>query len=300
MAEKKIKTAKKGKKQKSQIPEKKLKAVSELTNLAKTKKTILLASIKNLPASQFQEICKQLRGKAIVKFPKKNITLRALEDSKVEEIEKIKDQIDKDVAILFSDLDAFELSAELVENRSRVKAKTGQEALEDISVDEGPTDLIPGPAVSELGALGIKIIIEGGKINIKEPKVIVKKGQKISENAAGLMNKLGIKPFYVGFEPVAAFDIKEKKLYLNIKINKEETLKELKDFFARALPFAVEIGYITEDTIKFMIAKAGIQEKALGKLLVESKEEKVEEVKEESVEEKTEETPQINQGEENK
>jgi len=258
--------AEKNKTKKVHVADKKIKAVSELLKLAKGKKTILIASIKNLPASQFQEITKKLRGKAVVKVPKKNIVLRALDSSKIPEIEKINAKINNDIAILFSDLDSFELASELVENRTRIKGKTGQEATEDIEVPEGPTDLIPGPAVSELGALGIKISIEGGKINIKDSKIIVKKGQKISESASSLMNKLDIKPFYVGFEPIAAFDVVKGILYSEIKINKEETLKELKNAFGKALPFAVEIGYSSKDTIKFLIGKAGMHEKAMKKL----------------------------------
>ncbi|MFC1682433.1 50S ribosomal protein L10, partial [Nanoarchaeota archaeon] len=51
-----------------QIPEKKINAVKELKELIKNKKTVLIASIKSLPGSQFQEIGKKLRGKAIVNF----------------------------------------------------------------------------------------------------------------------------------------------------------------------------------------------------------------------------------------
>jgi len=251
---------------KHKIPQKKLKAVEELKNLAETKKTIMIASIKNLPASQFQEICKKLRGKAIVKVPKKNISIRAIDSTNNEGIKKLKEQVDKDIAILFSDLDSFELAGELINNKSPAKAKIGQEALEDIIVEEGPTDLIPGPAVSELGALGIQIAIENGKINIKKAKTIVKKGDKISSGAADVMNKLDIKPFMVGFEPIVSFDTKENKLYLDIKIDKQGTLEELKIAFGKALPFAVEIGYVCEDTIKFMISKAGSHEKALNKI----------------------------------
>ena len=73
------------------IPKKKLKAVEELSELAGTKKTIMIASIKNLPASQFQEITKKLRGKAIVKVPKKNIILRAIDAVNDEDIVKSED-----------------------------------------------------------------------------------------------------------------------------------------------------------------------------------------------------------------
>lgn len=254
-------------KQKNKVPESKKKAVEELIDLIKNKRTILIASIKDIPASQFQEIGKKLRNKAIIKVPKKNLTIRALDSSGNEEIKRLKEQIKDNTAVLFSDIDAFDLASELVENKRAVKAKIGQEAPEDIEVSAGPTDLVPGPAISELGALGIKIQIEGGKISIKEPKIIAKKGEKISAGAADIMNKLDIKPISIGFEPLAIFDKKEGKLYLNIKIDKKKTLEELKTIFAKSLSFAIEINYICEDTIKFLIRKAAMHEKALEKKL---------------------------------
>lgn len=252
---------------KTHVSEKKKNVVSELVDLIKNKKTVLIASIKSIPSSQYQEISKRLRGKAVVKVPKKSIIFRALDNSGIEEIKKLKSQIKDSTAILFSDTDSFELAAELVSKKSPAKAKPGQIAPSDIEIPEGPTDLIPGPAISELGSLGIKIQIEKGKIMIKEPKVIVKQGEKISQGAAEMMNKLGIKPFSIGFIPIAAFDTKEGKVYLEIKIDKEKTLKELKEAFGKAFGFAVGIGYASEDTIRFLIGKAAMQEKALEKLL---------------------------------
>jgi len=297
----------------TQVNEKKVGIVKEFSDLLKNKKTILIASIKNLPASQFQEICKQLRGKAIVKVPKKNLILRAIEESKNDDLKKIKEYIKGSTAILFSDLDSFELAADLIENKSPSKAKIGQKAPEDIEVQAGPTELLPGPAITELGSLGIQIQIEKGKISIKEPKIIVKEGQKISENAASVMNKLDIKPFSVGFIPLMAFDTKEKTLYLEIKIDKEETLRQLKESFSKSLAFAVEMNYVSEDTIKLLIGKASRNEKAIDNLLNKEpekeetkEEEKTEEKKEDEEEsnEKTEkdniQTPEENLGEEKK
>lgn len=192
------------------------------------------------------------------------------------------------VAILFSDTDSFDLAVDLLNNTSPAKAKAGQEASEDIGVDAGPTDLMPGPAISELGNLGIKIQIEKGKIHIKDPKVIVKKGEKISAAAADIMNKLDIKPFRVGFIPLSSFDTREGKLYLEIRVDKEKTLEELKTSYSQSLALALEIGYASKDTIKFLIAKAVAHEKALADLAKEenSKEEKQGEKKEEATEEK--------------
>jgi len=248
------------------IPEKKLKSVAELADLIKSKKTILIASIKNLPASEFQEIAKKFRGEAIIKVPKKNMIFKAIDESSNEKIKKMRNEIREDIAILFSDLDCFDLSLKLIENKRPTKAKIGQEAPQDIEVQAGPTDLVPGPAISELGSLGIQIQIENGKITIKEPRIIVNKGEKISEGAANIMNKLDIKPFSIGFVPLLALDVKENKLYLNIEIDKEKSLNELKTSFAKALSFAVEINHPAQETIKFLIGKAGLYEKALNNL----------------------------------
>lgn len=281
---------------KAHVSEEKKETLAELTKLAKENNTILIASIKNIPASQFQEISKKLRGKAVVKVPKKSITFMALDSMGNEIVENLKSKIEDSVAILFSDMDPFELSAYLLENRSPAKAKAGQKAPVDIEVEAGPTDLVPGPAISELGALGIQIQIEKGKITIKEPKVISKEGQKISQGAADLMGKLDIRPFTVGFTPLAAFDKKGNKVYTEITIDKEATLDELKDAYGKALAFAVEIEYTNKDTIGFLIGKAGIQSKALEKFVGEYKEESEEkeednldENEKEQKEEKTEE-----------
>lgn len=271
------------------VPEKKIKIVSNLKNLINKKRTVLIASIKNIPASQYQQIIKKLRGKAIVKVPRKNLIFKALDSAENEQVQKLKEQFKDSTAIIFSDLDSFDLASELIESTTPAKARAGQVSDKDIKIDAGPTDLPPGPAISELGNLGIPVQIEKGKIHIKQPKVIVKNGEKISTQAAEVMNKLNIKPFKVGFKPLAAFDSEDKKLYTEIKINKEETLESLKEKYSKALAFAVEISYINEDTIKFLISKAGMHEKVMEKLIGEKPEEEKEETegKESEKKEKT-------------
>jgi large subunit ribosomal protein L10 len=278
------------------IPQKKIDLVQEIANLINSKNTILIASIKNLPASQFQEISKKLRGKAIVKVPKKNLMFRAIDKSGNKDAVKLKEQINDSVAILFSDMDSYELAGELLKSKTPSKAKPGQDAPFDIEVEAGPTDLVPGPAISELGALGIQIQIDKGKINIKEPKVIVKAGAKISQATSDMMTKLGIKPFSVGFIPLSGFDTKTGTIYLEIKIDKAGTVSELKTFYGKALAFAMGIGYVCADTLRLMIQKAASQEKRLMKIISgENEETPVQEEVSEAKEEKKEE-PQVDAG----
>lgn len=274
------------KKPETHVSDEKIKFVDELSELIKKNKTIFIASIKNIPGSQFQEIVKSLRGKAVAKVPKKNLIFRAIDANENAEIKELKEKIKEDIVILFSNLDSFELASELVKSKRPAKAKPGQIAPMDIEIPEGPTELVPGPAITELGALNIPIQITDGKIHIKKAKIIAKEGEAISKGASELMSKLGIKPFTIGFIPICSFDTEEKKLYVDIKIDPEEAIDELQNAFGRALPFAVEIGYVTKETITFIIGKAGRNEKVIESLL--GKEEVKEEVKEESSETKEE------------
>lgn len=245
------------------IPQKKIKTVQELTNLAKEKKTILIADISTIPGSQFQQISKKLRGKAIVKVPKKNLFSMSLENSEKKEILELKDKFVGASAVLFSDLDSFELAALLLKIRSPSKAKPGQIAPIDIEVPEGPTDLVPGPAISELGALGIQIQIQGGKIHIKEPKVIAKEGEAISGGAASILSKLGIQPFTIGFKPLSVFDANDGKVYSEINIDEDFAREELVNLYRRGLALAVSIGYNTKETVPLRIRKAAMEENRL-------------------------------------
>lgn len=243
-------------KRQNPIPESKLKSVKELGELINKNKTILIASIKNLPGAQFQEIGKALRTDAVIKVPKKNLFSRAVDSKKNEALKKLENYYKDATAILFSDMEAYQLAAKLLDNKSPAKAKPGQKAPMDIEIQAGMTELVPGPAISELGAVGLQVKVTNGKLEIREPKVIVKEGQPISQKAADVMSKLDIKPFSIGFIPVAAIDIPAGKVYTEININPEEAVANLKELFSRALPFAVSIGYTTKDTISFILQKA--------------------------------------------
>src|SRR3990170_1623460 len=132
---------KKGKK--THVSPEKVETLAQLVKLAKSKKTILIASIKNVPLSQYQEITKKLRGKAVVKVPRKSLITRTLDSLGDENVQKLKTRIEPSTALFFSDLDAFDLALELVNKRSPAKAKAGQEAPMDIEIPAGPTELIP-------------------------------------------------------------------------------------------------------------------------------------------------------------
>lgn len=249
------------------IPEGKKETVKKIANEIKNNRTVLVASTKGLPSSQFQKIKKSLRGKAEILVAKKSIILRAIESVEKGALQNLKKEIGSDIALIFSNIDAFELSALLVDSQSSTKAKAGDIAPEDIKVEPGPTDLLPGPAISELSGVGLKISVENGKLAIKQPATLVKAGEVIKDNVANVMGKLGILPMKVGFISVAAYDSHDDRVYTNIKIDKEGALAELKSAIGKALGFAVNLKYITKETLSYFISKAAMEEKALERIV---------------------------------
>ncbi len=284
------------------VPERKKSLVKNLSEKIKSSRTVLIASCKNLPSSQFQSIKKKLRGKAEIKFIKKSALNRAINLTEKGALQQLKKELTADFAVFFSELDAFELSGLLTESQVPTKAKAGDIAPHDIEIEPGPTDLIPGPAISELGSVGLKVIVKEGKLEIQKGAVVAKEGEAINEKVAGVLAKLGISPMKVGFIPIAAYDSKEDKVYTGIKIDKEGTLEELRALIGKALGFAVNIKYPAKETISFFIAKASAEEKALKKI-IEGKssggEEKKEEISEETKPEENQDNSQEDTKEEN-
>ena len=264
------------------------KDVNNLADSIKKSKTLMVASIKSLPSKQFQNIKKSIREHAEVKVAKKNIMMRALKAANVSGLDEY---VGADCAFVISDLDAYELAGILAKKKTPVFAKAGQVAEDDIEVKDGPTDMVPGPAISELGALGLQVAVEDGKIAIKAPKIVITKGQTINENAASIFQKLNIMPFNVGLNINVAYDVASKKIFTELKIDPEGYTEDLKQAAGKALGFAQKIVYICKETIGYFLAKGNAHGNALTKFDVEEEKddnEKVEGKVEDAEENKTE------------
>ena len=278
------------------VSDEKKEKVKELAGLMR-KKTVMVISIKGLPSAQFQDIKKKLRSKAKIQVVKKSLVNFALDHCGIKELHGLVQYVDDSTAMLFSDSDTFEISGILAEEKSPSKAKAGQIAPSDIEVKAGPTELLPGPDISALSAVGLIPKVEDGKIAVMQDKVIVKEGEEIKEAHASIMAKLDIIPFEVGVEPVAAFDGEDKKVYIDIKIDRVGALAELEDSYSKGLAFAVELGIVNSESLDFILGRAGVEGTVIDEIVAsadkspegnagasepEASEEKIEGVKEEA------------------
>lgn len=249
------------------VSEAKKQTVKDLANLMQRNRTIMIASSRGLPGRQFNEIKKKLRGMAELRVAKKSSITKAIEATERGTIQTLKQHIEADYVLLFSDTEPFELSSMLMDFQSSRRAKTGDIAPHDIEVEPGPTDLVAGPAISELSGVGLKVKVTEGKLEIIRGAIVARAGEPIKANVASVLSKLNVSPMKVGFIPVVAYDSKEDKIYSNLIIDKAGTLEQVRELVRKALGFAINIKYPTQKTIVYFIAKAGREEKAIERLI---------------------------------
>ncbi|QSZ66974.1 50S ribosomal protein L10 [Methanofollis aquaemaris] len=163
-----------------------------------------LVDMHGIPASQLQDIRQNLRGVAEIKMARKTLTHHALNEIGGDVVE-MGGHISGQSALIFTKENPFKLYKQLELTKTKMAAKPGETAPEDIVVAKGPTSFKPGPIVGELQQAGVPAMIEGGKVKIRETKTVVKKGEVINAKIAGVLAKLEIKPMDVGLILKAAF-----------------------------------------------------------------------------------------------
>ncbi len=242
---------------KASVSPKKIKMVEELGKCIDANNTLMISSMRGTPSSQFQSIRKMIKARgATVKVVKKNAMAKAIENSKKPGIEPIAKYLEEGSAIIFSQLDPFELAGILADNVKEARARAGQKSPADIKIEAGPTDIPAGPMITELSNAGLKVGVDSGRISVREASVIVKRDEKISESVANILTTLNILPFKTGLEPLAAYDSKEGKVFAGIRINKKETFDRIKRAHADAFTLAIFLSYPAKEVIGLIIANA--------------------------------------------
>jgi len=248
-------------KQKQHAKEGKAKEVSELAELAKKASVIAIADLRNLPDRHLQSLRKKLRGKGVVIVAKNSLISRALKQAG--KAPDLIGELKGPSAVIFAEIDPFKLYKIVRQSRGKAAAKPGQIAPFDIIVPKGETALTPGPVLTELKQAGIQAAIAGGKVVINRDSTVVKSGEKIGDMQAKALQKLGVEPFEVGMELVAAWEAGTLYPKAVLHIDEAEFMLQLRTAAAGAFGLAMEIAYPTPMNIKLLIGKASLEAKAL-------------------------------------
>lgn len=242
------------------------KTVQEFAVLLEEYPIIGVVNMNNLPTKQLQNMRAQLRKTVILRMTKRRLLKKAIEAAKVKKpgIEKLVQYMEGMPAMLFTKDNPFALQKKLAKNKSRASAKAGQIAPNDIEVKAGPTSFAPGPIIAELGSVGIKAGIEGGKVAIKADAFVAKKGDVISDKLAGILTRLGIEPMEIGLDLTAVYEhgtIFTKNI---LAIDETVYLNNIHQAALWAVNLAVETAYPSKDTMHLLVQKAFRDAKGLG------------------------------------
>ena len=233
-------------------------AVATLTKQIKKSKVVGIIDVHGVPAPAFQTMRTDLRGKAEITMLKNTLLKLALEQASKERkgLDKLSEAVDGQCAIVTSDLNPFKLFKQLDATKTKMPAKGGELAPDDIEIKAGETPFKPGPVVGELQKAGLPAAIEQGKVVIKKDKVLVKKGDKIPREVALVLSKLEIFPLTVGLDLHAAFE--EGMVYKKevLAVDDVEVLNRVTAAARGALNLSVFIAFPTKQSIRVMLSKA--------------------------------------------
>ncbi|MBS3145790.1 50S ribosomal protein L10 [Candidatus Woesearchaeota archaeon] len=270
------------KKPKAFVSDYKKEEVKTIKGLLKNHKVVGLADITGFPSPQLQKIRSNLKDKLLIRITKSRLIKLSMDELKeeIKGIDRLKESLEGMPALLLSNQEPFKLAKSLSKSKSSAPAKAGQIAPKDLIINAGPTSFAPGPIIGELGAAGLKAGVEGGKIVIKEDKVIAKKGDTITPKIVDLLSKFKIEPMEIGLKITSLLE--DGTLYGGnvLSIDEKQYINNLRQAHSDAFALSLEIGYITKENIELLIKKAEIGALALKEKLP-AVEEKVEEKKEE-------------------
>ncbi len=246
------------------VSKRKQETVAMLEKTIKSYPVVGIVNLQSVPASQLAKIREKLRDHMLLVMTKKN--LMKIVFSKLESerkgISKLLDCFQGMPSLILSKESPFKIANLLAKNKTSAPAKEGQHAPHDLIISAGPTPFTPGPVIGELGMLGIKSGVENGKIVIKTDAKVAKAGEKINAKVASLLARLGIQPMEIGIKVNGIYENGEIYKREILDVDPAEYLSRLQHAYSGALGLTMEIGYVTKDNIKLLLAKA--QRQAMG------------------------------------
>ena len=259
------------------VSERKKQEVNEIRELIEKYPVIGILDLFKMPSRQLQFIRKSLRGNVLMKMSKKRLIKLVLKDVKgKKDIEKLDKLTPKEPAVVFTEMNAFELFKVLKKNKSLRYAKENDIAPDDIVVRAGPTSLMAGPAIGELQRVKIPAMVKEGKIHVREDTIVAKKGEIISSQLANILKKLDVQPIEVDINLLGVWEngiIYEKEV---LDVDEELYTQNIKQAYNYALNLCVNVCYPNRESIKILLRKAyrngknlGIKAKFLDKEVVE-------------------------------
>ncbi len=239
-----------------QVLDEKTNEVAAIKDILKEYKSIGIASLRKVRASQLQELKKSMAGKVYLRVLKNTLIKIAIDEMNHAELKKLEEYLEGSNVFLFTDLNPFKLALLLEHGKVKTTAKSGDIAAEDVVIPASNTGQPPGPVISQLNAVGLPTRIENGSVWVSKDTLVVRRGEPINERLAGVLSKLGIKAVELGISMRAVFDNGMMITGDQLKVDVAATRRSVETSNQEAFALALEIGYASKDTIKPLLQRA--------------------------------------------
>jgi len=239
-----------------QVLEAKSTEVDAIKDILKEYKSVGIASLKKVRASQLQELKKSMAGKVYLRVLKNTLIKIAIDEMNQDDLKKLEEYLEGSNVFLFTDLNPFKLALLLEHGKVKTTAKANDIAAMDVVIPASNTGQPPGPVISQLNSVGLPTRIESGSVWISKDTLVVRKGEAINDRLAGVLSKLGIKAVELGISMRAVFDNGLIITGDQLKVDVAATRKSVETSNQEAFALALEITYITQDTIKPLLQRA--------------------------------------------
>jgi len=162
---------------------------------------MFVVELDNVTSNQMHQVRMAMRGKAEM-FVGKNTMVRFVikkfaEEHKNQALVALADELEGNVAIIFTNEDLRDVRPIILANRKEAPARVGSIAQRTVVVPAGPTGLEP-TQTSFFQALQIPTKINKGAVEIMSDVTILTEGHKCGASQVALLNKLNIRPFSYG------------------------------------------------------------------------------------------------------
>lgn len=239
-----------------QVLDEKSSEVEAIKEILKEYKSVGIASLQKVRASQLQELKKSMSGKVYLRVLKNTLIKIAIDEMNQAELRKLEEYLEGSNVFLFTDLNPFKLALLLERGKVKTTAKANDIAAMDVVIPASNTGQPPGPVISQLNAVGLPTKIENGSVWVSKDTLVVRKGEIINERLAGVLSKLGIKAVELGISMRAVFDNGMMITGDQLKVDVAATKRSVESSNQEAFALALSIGYASKDTIKPLLQQA--------------------------------------------
>jgi len=239
--------------------ERKQEYFDKLENLLENFTKIFLVNVDNVGSSQMQQIRLELRGRAEVLMGKNTLMRKVftnyLKKNPGHPLENVIPLLKGNVGFVFTNKDLNDIRGVIEGNKVPAPARVGALAPVDVIIPAGPTGCDPGQT-SFFQTLSIGTKISRGQIEIVTDVLLVKKGDKVGNSEAALLQKLNVKPFAYGLVIASVYDNGSLFDPAVLDLTEEDLCAKFVAGLRNIAAVSLEIGFPTLASIPHSVANA--------------------------------------------